>query len=129
VPTRACFSLDGRWLASMAQDDDRLILWDGQTGAQQREYAARENSPFAFTADSRHFLAGPRGASVVGKFECETGVAVSGFESAWVWPLLAHPDGDRVFTTSTAAQTPEQFFKHVKPEQRLECWLLPARGK
>jgi WD40 repeat protein len=116
VPTRACFSPDGRWLASMAQDDDRLILWDGRTGARKHVYAVRDHSPFAFSADSKYFFAAPRGASAVATYACETGTAASGFDStrAWPWQILAHPDGVRVF---------------ARNQVQLQCWVLPGLAR
>jgi WD40 repeat protein len=127
VPTRACFSPDGRWLASMAQDDDRLILWDGRTGAPKREYAVSEHSRIAFTADSKHFFATPRGASTVATYECETGTTASGFDPARSWPhqLLAHPDGVRVFTIGIKTDISEEFEKPGRRQFQLQCWVLP----
>lgn len=125
VPSHACFSPDGRWLATVG--GGKILLWDGRTGELRKQFLSRYGSALCFTADSQAFVVASDSSQMT-RFDPATGKALAGYEiqAGYALMVLAGADGGHLFMAIEGSAGVRRLLNKEDGAQpdptRLECW-------
>ena len=137
VPSGACFSPDGRWLATLG--GGKILVWDGRSGELRHQFLShRTGGALCFAANSREFVT-CSDFNQMTRYDLTTGKALSGYETpaGYVSKLLESNDGKRIFMVLEGAGNLNAptvrgttILRRVPVKEgeqpvstRLECWM------